>query len=342
MKSLRLIGILVLVAIIGAGLVVYWEYERLYPSTDDARIAANVITISPQVGGPVVEVLVSENQRVTQGEILFSIDPAPYEAALSEARANLQTAIQSSGASDAQVSVANASINQAQAALNDAESELARQRQLFDRGDIAQAALDQAQSNRDQAAAQLASAQANAQAALATRGPTDADPAAVQAAQAKVNLAQLDLDHTLVRAPATGFISNLTLRPGAVVGADQSLFSLVDDSRWWVDANFKETDLSRIRPGQPVNVSIDMYPNVNLKGTVETLSAGSGSSFSLLPAQNASGNYVKIVQRFPVRIALEERPADPVHQLRVGASVEASVDTTDGERGIIERIVGLF
>lgn len=340
MRTFRLLVILVLVGGIGAGLWLYWDYEALHPSTDDAQVQANIVSIAAQVGGPVVSVEVTENAPVKEGDVMFVLDPAPYRAALEQAEAQLQIASQTTGASTAQVSAAEASIQQAQAALTDAEANLGRQKKLFVAQDVAKAAVDAAQSTRDQAAAALGAAKANAEAARSTRGPLGANPAAIRQAQAAVDVAKLNLDHATVRAPASGWIANLSLRPGSVVAAGQPLFSIVDDTEWWVDANFKETDLSRIRPGQPVIVDIDMYPGVEIRGTVETLGPGSGAAFSLLPAQNATGNYVKVVQRFPVRIKLTERPTDPAHQLRVGASVEAVVDTTDGKVSWSDRIFG--
>lgn len=136
------------------------------------------------------------------------------------------------------------------------------------------------------------------------------------------------MEHATIIAPTRGWVANISLRPGQVVGVGQPLFSLVEDGEWWVDGNFKETDLARIRPGQPVSLTIDMYPGTKVNGSVESIGAGSGAVFSLLPAQNASGNWVKITQRFPVRIRLSDKPKDPALQLRVGASVTVTINTT--------------
>lgn len=326
MKHLKLVALVaVLLGAVG-GLSVWWQHQKAYPSTDDATLQAAIIGIGPQVGGQVTEVGVTENARVRAGDLLFTLDPAALRASVEGARAALTQAVQATGASASEVTVAQADVASAAAAVEEAERDLSRSAVLAASGDVAPAALEKAQTARDQAVAAKVAADAALAAAIDRAGAGKA-PAVAQA-RAQLAQAELALSHARVAAPAGGWVANLTLRPGQIVQAGQPLFSLVEDGEWWVDANFKETDLARIRPGQPVTLSVDMYPGVVLTGHVESLGAGAGSVFSLLPAQNATGNWVKVTQRFPVRIALDPLPEGTPVQLRVGASVTATVDTT--------------
>ncbi|MCU4654791.1 HlyD family secretion protein [Roseibacterium sp. SDUM158016] len=329
LKPLLLVAVLAAAA---AGLAWYWHRQSVYPSTEDAYVQANILTISPLVAARVTEVRVAEGDRVEAGAVMVALDDRALRAAVDAAAAQLDLARQSAGAAGSNVAAASADVDAARAGLADAEAGLARVRQLFERGDMAQAALDTAQSARDQALARVAQAEAALAAARERSGEPGADNAAVRAAAAALTQAELALDHATITAPVAGWVANLSLRPGDVVAPGQPLFSLVEDGDWWVDANFRETDLDRIRPGQPVRIAVDMYPGLDLAGEVAVIGAGSGAVFSLLPPQNASGNWVKVTQRFPVRIALTP-PEDPAFRLRVGASVTARVDTTALDAG---------
>lgn len=278
LKSVLLVGLIVAAAF---GLYQWWAYQEAFPSTDDATLQADILTIAPQVTGKVDSVAVVENGYVKAGDVLFTLDAGTLQAAVNAARAQLDLATLSTGAQTSEVTAAEANVTSATAALTQAEADLTRDAALAKAGDVAQAALDQA---------------------------------------------ELMLAHVTVTAPASGWVANLRLRPGQVVSVGQPLFSIVEDGDWWIDANFKETDLARITPGQSVAIAIDMYPGQSLTGKVDSLGAGSGAVFSLLPAQNATGNWVKVTQRFPVRIALDPLPAGSPVQLRVGASVTATVD----------------
>ncbi|MEE3069951.1 MAG: HlyD family secretion protein, partial [Pseudomonadota bacterium] len=321
--------LLLTVALIAAagGLAWYWHQQTIYPSTDDAYVQANILTISPMISARVTEVPVTEGDRVEAGSILVRLDDSTLKAAVASAEAQLETARQSAAAAGSSANAAEADLDAARAAFIDADSGLSRTRALFDRGDVAQAKLDDAQSARDQAAARVTQAEAAVQAAKQQAGMTGADNATVRAAQAALDQARIALAHTVITAPVGGWVANLSLRPGDVISPAQPLFSLIEDGAWWVDANFRETDLARIRQGQPVSVTVDMYPDLELSGKVEVIGAGSGAAFSLLPPQNATGNWVKVTQRFPIRIALTP-PDDPAMQLRVGASATATVDTS--------------
>lgn len=328
MKNLKPLVLIGAVVAIGAGLWWWWQHELVYPSTDDAYLQANVLTISSQVGGRIAQVAVAENDRVEAGDLLLQIDPAAFEAALMTAQAQYDAALQDAGASVSNVSASQARLDGAKANLTEAELAYDRNDKLFKLGDVAQAALDQAKAARDAAQANVDAAQSALAAAQDQAGKAGEDNAAVRAALGALTIAQINFEDSRITAPTAGWISNMGLRAGEVVTANAPLFSLVEDGDWWVDANFKETDLDRIRPGQPVSLSVDMYSGTTLTGRVDSIGAGSGAVFSLLPPQNATGNWVKVTQRFPVRIKLTGKPEDPALQLRVGASVSATVDTS--------------
>ena len=328
-RKLVVIGALAIVA--GVGMWFWWRHSALHPSTDDAYLTANIVTVVPQIGGKVVQVDVIENQRIAAGDALFTIEDTEMQAAVAAAQARLDIAMQGTGVSDADISQAEARLAAARANQSNAQLTYDRQGALFAKGDVARAALDQAQAQLDVTIAEVAAAEASLKAARDQHGSSGADNAQVRAAQAELDQAKLSLGYARVIAPTSGWAANITLRPGQVVSDGQQLFSIVEDNGWWIEANFKETDLDRIRPGQPATVSIDMYPNLRLKGHVDSIGAGSGASFSLLPSENASGNWVKVTQRFPVRVALDEVPSDPALQLRTGASTTVTVDTTGGQ-----------
>ncbi|MCZ4255327.1 HlyD family secretion protein [Sulfitobacter sp. G21635-S1] len=333
MKNFKLIGLAIAAVIAGGGL--YWWYQNglIYPSTDDAYLRANILTIAPQVSGRVTEVSTGENKYVRAGDLIFKLDTAQLQAAVETAQANYDQARRNAGSTSADVLGARAHVAGAQTARDEAQTSYDRQKSLFEKGDVSQAALDQASTALDQATATLQAAQSALAAARSQAGEPGDRNAVVRAALGQLTQAQIALDHATVTAPVHGWVANITLRPGQVVAAGQPLFSIVEDGHWWVDGNFKETDLMRIRPGQPVSISIDMYPDTRLNGKIESIGAGSGAVFSLLPPENATGNWVKVTQRFPVRISLEDKPGNPAVQLRVGASVTATVDTSADEAG---------
>lgn len=328
MKHVKTLVLLAAVVAIGLGLWFWWQHEKVHPSTDDAYLRANILTISPQVAGQIASVGVSENQHVSAGDVLFQIDTAELDAEFEAAQAEYELARQNAGALVSNLSAAEARLQSAQAALTEAQIAFDRTSKLRALGDIAQASLDQATAARDQAQAAVEASQSAVDAARKQAGVPGDDNAAVRAALAKLTLARINLERSRVVAPVSGWIANIDLRPGALVTENAPLFSLVEDSAWWIDANFKETDLDRVRPGQPVEIAIDMYPGLSLTGKVESIGAGSGAVFSLLPAQNATGNWVKVTQRFPVRIRLDAEPGDAALQLRVGASTTVTVDTS--------------
>ncbi len=301
-----------------------------YASTDDAYVKADKIAISADVGARVVEVDVKDNQEVKAGQILFRLDDSAYRIALERAKAQLASA-------QLQVEGMRATYRQRQADLKAAEDTLAymqreadRQQQLLATHVTTQQKSDEARHNLDNARQQVASNQQQIANILAALGgnpdiPTDQHPLVMQA-QAQVDQAALDLADTVVRAPANGYVTLVDKLPvGQYLTAAMPAFQLVSTDRVWIEANFKETDLTRMRPGQSATVSIDTYPDKTFDARVDSISAGTGSEFSVLPPQNATGNWVKIVQRVPVRLVIEN--PDPDHPLRAGMSAVVEVDT---------------
>lgn len=308
-------------------LLLYWRYQDRYPSTEDAYTAAHIVKVAAQVSGRVIAVNVSENQKVAGGETLFEIDPVPFQLKVESAEAQLQQAVQSVGAGGANVAAAAARLSEKEATLRNTARALDRARALARSGDVSQAAIDNADAAFREAGATVEFARAELQMAEQQLGGTGAENARVREASAALRMAQLDLDRAKVRAAAPGWVSDVTLRPGAIVSAGAPLFALVEDREWWVDAHFKETDLARLRPGQKAVIEIDMYPGLKLNGTVDSISAGSGATFSMLPPENASGNWVKVTQRFTVRVKITDAPPGDGAPLRVGASAFVHVDT---------------
>lgn len=300
-------------------------------STDDAYVNAEKVPISTDVAGLVQEVDVADNQYVTAGQILYRLDPRQFQIALDNAKANLA---QSALAVDAMKQdykhmISDVAAEQAQVDLD--QTTYNRESALVRSGTVSQAVFDQAQytllndkskleSLRQQAATQLARLGGNPDI------PTTQHPQYLQA-QAQVQEAQRQLDHTVVRAPFSGTVTDVpSIAPGKYLAASTTAFYLVDTDHVWIDANPKETELTYVRPGQSVTVTVDTYPNAVWHGTVQSISPAAAQEFSLLPAQNSSGNWVKVVQRVPMRIRVDtsDRTLPP---LRAGMSVEVNVDT---------------
>ncbi len=326
MKSLKTVAAVTMLIAIAVGLLLFWRHEERYPSTKDAYVGANIINVAAQVTGQVDDVSVLENQAVKAGDLLFTIDETQFRAAVDQSRANLDSAVQQAESYATQIAAAEASVASAQSVFDTSQKSLERAKALFSTGDLAQASLDQATSDFAQASAGLTTSQSSL---LALQSGLQAKQDDVLSARAQLEIDQANLTWTKVFATADGWIANLTLRPGSAVSANAPQFSIVESSDWWVDANFKETSLPRIRPGQPVKVQIDMLPGVTLSGKVQSIGRGSGDTFSLLPSENASGNWVKVTRRFPVRVSLDPTDAP----LRAGGSSKVTVDTTSERAG---------
>jgi membrane fusion protein (multidrug efflux system) len=323
--TMLMLSVPLLVALVGAWL---WLSSGRYVSTDNAYVQQDKIAISAEVTGPIVEVAVRENQRVRKGDLLFRIDPRPYRIALAQAEAQIASARVQVGKLEAETAGTGANIQGATANLGYAERAFARQSELLGRGFTTRARFDEAQHGVQEAKERLANARAEAQIKRAALGDggSAAQPA-VAAAMAARDKALLDLQRTEVRAPADGYVSQTErLQVGNAAIPGLPLVSLVRGGEVWVEANYKETDLDRMAPGQPAEVHLDAYPSMPIKGHVASIGRGTGSEFSVLPAQNASGNWVKVTQRVPVRIAID---GDPGRPLIAGLSAQVSVDTRE-------------
>jgi len=299
-------------------------------STDNAYIKAHMTSIAPEISGRVVEVPVHENQGVKQGETLLQIDPEPLKIALAGAQAELAGARNDIEAQKAAYRQRQADLQMANDNVGLAKREYARREKLFNAKTISESDYDEARNQYSVAQAQVSGVQQDIQRILSDlSGNPDIAPEdhpRVQAAQAKVDQAQLDLRRATITAPSDGIVSQIdNIRAGTYLTAGRPAFSLVSDNDLWIDANLKETDLTYVKPGQETHVSVDTYPGVDFIAEVESIGAGTGSEFSALPAQNATGNWVKVVQRIPVRLKLEPKPDQP--QLRAGMSVEVEIDT---------------
>ena len=311
------------------GFLYYWFYMRPYESTDDAFIEGNVIPIAPQVSGRVTKLLVQDNEQVKEGGLLLQIDPRDYEARLAQAQAALVAARSRLEQAKAQVDTDRAKVHQEQASLSAAQSEAERAQadlkryQAVQSQAVSRTQLDLAAAQARSTAAAVAVAQSREKAAEAqvvlSKAAVQTAQAEVERAQASVQEAQLELSYTHVKAPEAGFVTHRTVEAGTYVQPGQVLLALVPP-RVWVVANFKETQLTDMKPGQPVQVNVDAYPDHSFPAHVDSIQRGSGARFSLLPPENASGNYVKVVQRVPVKIVFNQ-PPDPNLPLGPGMSV---------------------
>ena len=306
-----------------------WFQSGRQVETSNAYVKAERVMISAQVAGRVTEVAVTQNQLVHKGQLLFRLDAEPLQIALAQAEAKLALVGNEANADRAQVRGAGSSIESAQETVKWAEKDLARMQDLSARQLVPRKMLDDARHALAEARMQRDSARASeAQAAAALGGnvgmPVEQLPE-YRAAAAAVAKARFDLQQASVYAPVTGIVGNHDLQAGEYLNPGQVAMPLVATDPVWIEANFKETDLVNLRVGQLAKVSVDGYPGVKWKARVASISPSSGSEFSVLPAQNASGNWVKIVQRIPVRLELVEANTHP-QVLRAGMSADVTVD----------------
>ena len=332
----------VLVLVLGGlGGWYWWEVLRFRQSTDDAYVQSDVSVISPKIEGYLKKVKVVDNQQVAEGAVLFVIDDRDFKAKVAQAEAVVATGEASIATYDSRLKLQQAMIDQAAAVVQSAEADLARMQQDYKRystlmtSDFAsRQRFEQAEADARKAEAALAksrAALAGEQSQLAVlRSQQHEEEAKLQQTRANLWLAKNDLDNTVIRAPISGVAGNRAGQVGQYVKAGTQLLSLVPLTQLYVTANFKETQLTRMRPGQIAEVSVDAYPDQILQGRVESFAPGSGAQFSLLPPDNATGNFTKIVQRVPVRVAL---PANDALNglLRPGLSVTVTVDTRQGD-----------
>ncbi|AWN14884.1 HlyD family secretion protein [Salinisphaera sp. LB1] len=341
----RRVALIAVTLVVVCGLLwfVWWFLHRNDVSTDDAYVQANIGQIAPRVTGTVAKVFVRDNEHVKKGDVLFTLDPADFKAALAKAEANLQAAKASYNASQKDLSVtrqtsaadidnAKAALESAQAEAQRAEADAKRYRALYAKHEVSKQQLDQkntqaksAEARERQARAKLAQAKASPDRIQLKQSQASSAKAKIAQARAQVDQARLNLSYTEIRASHAGKIAKKSIVAGSQISAGQSAMALVQ-THPWVVANYKETQLDRVRPGQPVSIAIDAYPDHEFTGRVESIQPGTGVTFSLLPPQNATGNFVKIVQRVPVKIIFSKPAQLKGLDVSPGLSVEPTIN----------------
>jgi membrane fusion protein (multidrug efflux system) len=330
MRRLLRVVVLVVVPLIAVAFAVQWyAHSSRWAETDNAYVKAHVIPISTEISGRVSEVSVRDQQRVDKGAPLFRIDPEPFQLALARAEAQLGVTRTEIETLRAEYRSAKFDAEEAAERIPFLERQFERQRLMKEKGMSREDLYDEAQNNMETAKKRLAALRERTQRALAgldgkPDAPPEQHPRYRQAVSAR-DTAALDLARTHIAAPAAGVVSNLKLRPGEYVERGAPRFSLVDEGLLWVEANYKETQLTDMREGQPVSFTVDAYPGHAWRARVSAIAPATGAEFAVLPPQNATGNWVKVVQRVPVRIAIEETGERP--PLRAGMTVSVTVDT---------------
>jgi membrane fusion protein (multidrug efflux system) len=321
----------ILMVVLLAGLIVglmLWVKSKTHIKTDDAFVDAHIFSVSARIPGHVRQVLVKDNQLVKKGDLLVELDEGDYLAREQNAFAQLDMAKNETAGIYAQVDAARAAVNSDRARLEQAELDLQRGKALYRKEVVPKEQLDRLETARRVAAAKLSETEGSVRRALALLGLTGSGGREAQIARKKAEFqeARLNLSYTRIYAPADGYITRKSVEPGNNLLPGQALMALVPLEDAWLTANYKESQLSHVRPGQKVEFSVDTYPGHTFKGVVDSIMAGTGAAFSLLPPENATGNYVKVVQRIPVKIHFD-KASDPQHLLRVGMSVEPTILT---------------
>jgi membrane fusion protein, multidrug efflux system len=329
----RIIVVVVLLALIAGG-IWYWHYRSIFISTDDAYVSGYVGMVSSQVAGRVTKVLVDNNDFVKKGQTLVTLDPTDYQVAVAHAEATLNRLRQDLASQYVKVFKASAEIAEAQANLKQSITDKNRYGPLYDRHVVPKQKLDQVNTQYRVAKATVEQAQQKEREALAAIGGSTSIPIneqpAIKEAMARLEQARLNLSYTDVKAHIDGYITKRQVEVGNWVQPGQPLMALVPlkASDLWIEANYKETQLTHVTIGQPAEVEVDTYPGIKFKGKVNSIMSGTGAAFTLLPPENATGNWVKVVQRVPVKIVLEP-PFPEDKPLRLGMSSFVTIDTQD-------------
>ena len=329
MRSFRTLALFGVPALVLAGALMFWLQGGRYASTENAFVKADIAQIASEVAGRIAEVRVRDHATVAAGDVLVRLDPEPYRLALARAEAEIDSARAAVEQLKVSLRETRADAKETENRLTYLEVQAKRQRDLSGRGVSSAARVEQADSEEQQARDRLSMLQTRIARVEAALGGNPEQPteryAAVREKQALRDRAALDLSYTEIKAPRAGIVLNVRLQLGEQVKAQTPLFSLVADRRPWVEANFKETDLTYVTVGQKATVVLDMHPDITWEAEVESISPATGAEFAILPPQNASGNWVKVVQRLPVKLRLIERPGEP--PLRAGMTAYVSIDT---------------
>ena len=316
-------------ALVVAAAVGVWLMGGRHVGTENAFVRADIAQIASEVPGRIVEVLVRDHAKVSAGKVMVRIDPEPYRLALAKADAELDSARAAVEQLKASLRETKGEYQEADSRMQFLDSQAVRQKNLAGRGVTPTAKLEQAESDALQARDRIGMLReriARVEASFGGRPNRDTDEfALVRQMKASRDRAAIDLANTELKAPADGVVVNVRMQRGEQVKAQTPLFSVVSSHRPWVEANFKETDLTNVTVGQKATVVLDIYPDITWEAVVDSISPATGAEFAILPPQNASGNWVKVVQRLPVRLRLVERPGEPA--LRAGMTASVSIDT---------------
>jgi membrane fusion protein (multidrug efflux system) len=318
-RAFMIVGVVVVIGLIAG--YFYSGYRKTHVSTDDAFIDGNIHTIAAKIYGTVKKVSVNDNQPVKKGDLLVEVDPADYTARLREASSAVGTERAKLSEAGTKIEAAKVNLELQRANLRLAELEKNRAEALYQKEVLPRDRYDRAMTGYEVAVAQVKAAEEQlrqAESQKLTQAST------IMQKEATADLAELNYEYTKIYAPVDGYVTRKSVQTGNQIQPGQPLMAVVALNDIWVTANFKETEMENIRPGQRVELTVDSYPGKAFSGKVDSIMAGTGVSFSLFPAENATGNYVKVVQRIPVKIVLDEG-TDKDHVLRVGMSVEPTV-----------------
>lgn len=339
-KRLLLLAVVPLIAVAVA--VGFWMHGARYVATENAYVKTDIAKLAAEISGKAIEVRARAHMKVDRGDTLVKVDPQPFALAVARAEAELDTARQ-------QIRTLAVTLKEARTELREAEDRAAyfrkrfeRERKLVNRGVSSHARYDELENDADTARDRVVMARQKVQRILTSLGgdpdrPVDTHPL-VRARIAALEQAKLDLERTVVKAPADGTVVSVPLVAGEQITAAEPLMAIVTDTPPWVEANFKETELTHVRIGQKATVVLDIYPDITWDAEVQSISPATGAEFAILPPQNASGNWVKVVQRLPVRLRLKPRPDAP--PLRAGMTATATIDT-ERERSLAD-LFGIF